>query len=489
MSKKKNERGKIQKGSKFGKYQLVDMLGSGGNGDVWKVSDDEHNYYAMKILKNLDTISYQRFKAEVNILSTLDIDGVMKIIEFSLPENIKCEFPWFVMDVAEEFDFFKNRGDAIKIASEFIPLANTLEELHGQDIAHRDIKPSNILFYKNRLFFTDFGLVKYPKRENITPKRRDVGAKFTMAPEMRRYADTADGKKADVYSFAKTLWIAITGEERGFDGQYIPDGILGLKNYHKHLYLKSLDNLLIKATDNNPNNRPKIDEFSTELIEWIKLNKDFESRNLREWFEIQSTLFPLGVPSQVSWTDPDTIVSIFRELSKSRSLNHMFFPDGGGHTVIGASLAAESGFIALNVGEKMTELVKPKKLTYETFGRDPEWDYFRLELAEVEPLDIEDCYRSRDIAQEITEVSPGVYIGISSWEDGECQGNPLPESARRAKRFLKGSFVIFSTRSIYNRLTGKYDAYDARHNDMSEDEFRDHIQQLYKSYMVAIESD
>ncbi|MGR6838011.1 protein kinase domain-containing protein [Aliivibrio wodanis] len=223
------------------------------------------------------------------------------------------------LQLAKSFDEYKQKVKDLDIVDDFVILGETLRELHSRNIAHRDIKPENLLHLDERLVFTDFGLVKYPERESLTPIKRDVGAKFTMAPEMRRFASKADGKAADVYSFAKSLWIALSGEARGFDGQYIPNGILGLKNYHKDLYLKSLDDLLVIATDNDPDVRPSIHEFLVELDTWLTLNRNFEQRNLREWFEIQSSLFPLGSPEQASWTNSDSIIMVIKELSKSKS--------------------------------------------------------------------------------------------------------------------------------------------------------------------------
>ncbi|BCS47354.1 hypothetical protein JUNP479_0008 [Aeromonas jandaei] len=482
MSKKKNRRLKIQKGAQFGKYRLIDKLGAGGNGDVWKVSDKEHNEYAMKILKNIDDISYRRFKAEVHVLSTLNVDGVMKIKESNLPENTDLEFPWFILEVAEDFDIYKKNKSVLEIVSGFVPLAKTLEELHKKDISHRDIKPSNILYYKERLFFTDFGLVKYPEREGITPKKRDVGAKFTMAPEMRRYADTADGKKADVYSFAKTIWIAMTGEERGFDGQYIANNVIGLKNYHKNIYLTKLDQLLADATNNDENSRPTITEFISRLGEWFHLNEDFQKRNVTEWFEIQKILFPTASPKQATWTDLDSIVEVLNEVARVRSLNHMFYPTGGGHMITNVSKAAEDGMIVLHVEDKVVDILKPKKLTYESFGIDPSWDYFRLEAENIQAVEGVDIYKG--ISQDMTEVEPGVYAKYQCWDNNLYKGKPLPAAARVITRFMSGSFVFFCTASIYNKLRGAHDPYNGQHNSFTEAEFRNFIKSCVE-YFIA----
>ena len=469
---------KFKKNRNVGAWKLIEKLGAGGNGDVWKVKNKDGECFALKALKNIDDVTFKRFSVEEAVLRKVEIEGVIKILDSFIPESKAGGTPWFVMPLAEPFDKYIEDKTPLNIANDFVKLARSLNELHDLNIAHRDIKPENLLFLNERLVFTDFGLVKYPKRESITPKKRDVGAKFTMAPEMRRYAYEADGKSADVYSFAKTLWIALSGEERGFDGQYIANSILGLKHYHSELYLTSLDQLLTEATDNNPEARPTISTFITELEKWIALNKDFEERNLKEWFELQEKLFPLGTPERTTWTDTNSIVQVINELSKARSLNHMFFPNGGGHTIIGASLAKEEGFIALHVSEKMVELINPKKLTYESFGVDPSWDYFRLESNEIDPTGIPNTLSYKGISEELTEVYPGVYSDYTSWEYHEFEGNPLPDSARRAQRFLNGSFVFFCTSSIYNRLTGKYDAYNAGHNSISEDEFRAFIKQV-----------
>lgn len=85
-----------------------------------------------------------------------------------------------------------------------------------------------------------------------------------MAPEMRYNAKNADGKKADVYSLAKTLWIVLTGVDHGFEGRYEEDdAIIGLRNdkRYKKEHLVELEILLKQATEYDPSLRPSMEIF------------------------------------------------------------------------------------------------------------------------------------------------------------------------------------------------------------------------------------
>lgn len=363
------------------------------------------------------------------------------------------------------------RKKTLDIAKEFVLLAETLAELHEQKIAHRDIKPQNILYYKSRLCFSDFGLVKYPGKKKVTPQKRDVGAKFTMAPEMMRDAEQANGLQADVYSLAKTFWITITGETKGFDGQYNPNSIIGINNHCEGLYTTALDNLLIECTDNDKSHRPSALHFAQRLQDWIDLNNDFHSRNLLEWLELQKKLFPMGVPLRTEWTDINSIVAVLNEVATVQSLNHMFYPTGGGNTLTGVSMANEENMIALYI-EAAAEILKPRKLTFESFGLDPQWNYFRIEIEDTEPTGIKNSLNKEQTREELCEIRAGEYVNYAHWEYNEYDGSELPDTARPVSRFLSGAFVLFGTRSYYNRNSSTY---DARHNKMSEEEFRNYI--------------
>jgi serine/threonine-protein kinase len=451
---------------------LEKKLGDGGNAEVWYAKKGEKEG-AIKVLKYLRESVYTRFKSEVDaILANQHIDGVIRITEHHLSSDFKEKLPWYVMPVGIHFTVWRENKSVLEVIREMLVLGETLKSLHDRKYYHRDIKPANILFLHSRLYLADFGLVKYPSSNNFTEEGNDLGPKFTMAPEMRRNANIADGELADVYSFAKTLWIAITGDIQCFDGQYNVLSTVSLNKYYEGLYSKSLDVLLTECTEHDPKERPKMTEVIRRLSQWTEINNDFHSRNLTEWFDLQRSIFPAGAPKSVTWVDKNDILIILNQIAQVENLNHMFLPDGGGNTFIGANMANEEGFIAIKTSPKSYYILKPKKLTYESFGMDSQWNYFRLE-AEISPhTDVYEKLHFNYSYEEVVEIEPTLYIDRVHWDENEYNGEYLPESANRICRYVGGSFVIFSTRSIYNRVS---DTYDGRHNKMSEDDFRNYI--------------
>ncbi|MGO7449474.1 protein kinase [Rhizobium ruizarguesonis] len=456
-------------GEKFGKWTLVEEIDSGGNADVWRSAHPDHPSAAIKILRDLGEEPYARFRNEISALQKLgDVKGIIPMLDFYFPDG-KGERPWYAMPLAISSMEFLRGADSKSIVSEFVRLGETLTTLHARKIAHRDIKPQNLLGWESRLCFSDFGLVKYPDLTPITKPRRDVGAKFTMAPEMRREAAGADGLPADVFSFAKTLWIFLTGKHLSFDGPYVASSSVGLKNFMPGEYTTTLDELLTDSTQHDPTARPPIDEVVERLRDWLKIAGDFQLRNANEWHEFSKTLFPLQNPGQADWTDVAAIVAVLNEVAKVPSLNHMFFPDGGGMTLEEVRLAPEAGFIELHMG--YVALLKPAKLSYVSFGLDPKWDYLRLE---AEPVDPTGHYPTKegDYLEYLSELRPGQYAHPDVYEYRHDYERVLPEGSRGVVRYLKGSFVFFSTSSPYNQDSATY---DARHEKMSEASFKEYM--------------
>jgi len=458
--------GQPKPGDTLAAWTLIDDIDAGGNANVWLARHSDGRDGAIKILRNLNDETYARFRNEISALQKLgDMDGIIPMFEADFPEG-KGARPWYVMPVAQSSKAFLQKADSKAIVTEFVRLGQTLEKLHALHIAHRDIKPENLLGLNGRLCFSDFGLVKYPDLAPVTPEKRDVGAKFTMAPEMRREAAGADGLPADVFSYAKTLWILLTGKPLGFDGPYIAGSSVGLKNFMGGEYTTILDDLLSDCTQHDPLARPAIKEVLARLTEWLRVVDDFQLRNAYEWKEFAQKFFPLQTPEAATWTDPDAIITVLSEIAKVPSLNHLFFPDGGGMTLRGVRRAAEPGFIDLDTD--FAVLLKPAKLTYVSFGLDTKWDYLRLETA---PVDATGHYpvKAGDYIEYLSELLPGQYDHPDVYEYRLDRDRELPEGSRSVIRYLKGAMVFFSTSSPYNQNTATY---DARHEKMSEAEFK-----------------
>jgi serine/threonine-protein kinase len=486
---------KIGKKRKFGDWQLVRLLGEGGNGVVWLAKNlKSGEFRAIKILSKLKGKSkekvYERFKGEVKILSEhQDVEGLLPILDYFLPDDLGEEFPWYVMPVAQPLTEYLQGKTFEATVLAIIEIGKTFIQLHRRGISHRDVKPANLLVLGSNYCVGDFGLADFPNKVDLTSTDERIGAVWTIAPEMRRKGNKSSGRPADVYSLAKTLWILLTGVSEGFDGQYDGESVNGLQNFELKrpleyemrflgeippVYTKPLDDLLRVCTSDNPSERPSMREFVKRLNLWIETLQDFKKRNSLQWRDVHLRFFPNIVPDRAIWTDLEKIVQVLNYLGSIDNLNHMLFPDGGGMDMIGARLGMEEGTIDLIVEEKIGLIVKPKRLIFENLGFDWEWNYFRLETGGLEPTGIEEPYRN---CEHLVEIRPMEYNEHRFWDEGEYRGEKLPSSARLVSRFMRGDFVIFQKTSMYNRIPSTY---DGRHNQMNADEFRNYIAEKIK---------
>ncbi|MGM0949362.1 MAG: protein kinase domain-containing protein [Bacillota bacterium] len=456
-------------------------IGSGGNAKVFKAKTTNGEILALKELKtggrNFNK-KKERFNLEIKIVKKIqsELNGIIPIIDFALPDE-EGKY-WYTMPIAQPLNEKLSKEAGIEeIAECIIQLANVMSKIHDRDIVHRDIKPSNIYWYNGNYCFGDFGLVDYPDKENLTATRESVGPRNTIAPEMKNDAKNSDGKKADVYSLAKTLWMLLTKSPYGFEGTYDESSnIMGLNRFFPNQHLVELNSLLYDSTREEPELRPPMREFSGRLSEWLSVRADFEKSNLSQWRYIQNKLFKDFIPDTAIWTDINDIVNVLNLLGSMPSLNHMFIPTGGGLDLRNVRLSYEDGCIEIDALEKY--VLKPKRLIVENIAKDYIWSYFRLELAELKPIIPDEINRDYE---RLTDDSQGNYL---SWICGNYgyyeDGTPLPENYKMVSRYLKGSFVMFSKSSIYNEITGTY---DARHNKFSSEQFRKYVEFLRVTFL------
>lgn len=441
------------------RYEACDDLGEGGNANVYRVREKSTgNEYALKILANKTTEKKARFINEIQIVKEYvdQIDGILPIYEYSGDEF------WYVMPIATPvMDHIRQSKLTVDgIVNAVIQLADTLAKLHEEGISHRDIKPSNIYYYNGRYCLADFGLVDFPENpDDFTRSDKGLGAIFTIAPEMKRDPKHADGKKADVFSLAKTTWMLLSGDELGFDGVYeLFDKSYGLRfiEKYKETHLLELEELLTASTQNDPLSRPTMLEYIAGLKLWLDIFKDQMKSQESDWAFLKKYLLGPNAPETACWSNLDGIVSALNVIASVPAYNHLLLPDGGGTDLIFAELAPEEGCIYLHDNLMTTTLVKPYRLYFTSYENDIAWNYFFLELKEVEPI-----FEKNEFASEyLVEDKPGHYVsaryaqyGVYDYDSGKL----LPEGYKVVRRYYKGNILIVFKQGPYNGISSTYD--------------------------------
>ena len=462
-----------------------DELGEGGNALVKACRDKATNeIVAIKILfknKRIDKEKTSRFKDEVTTMLAHchQVDGILPILNY-------CFNPhwWYAMPIATPImQHIKNTNAKIEdIVKGCIQLCETLEFLHTKEVSHRDIKPDNIYFYKERYTFGDFGLVDYPdKPTTFTEKSHQIGAKFTRAPEMERQPDEADGKKADVYSLAKTLWMLLTKNEFGFEGRYdFLDEKHSLTNFEllRNEYLVEIHELLKDATQNAPDDRPIITRFKDKLKDWLVSNSSEHRKQANNWNFLNKLLFATSTPKTCTWNNINDINYVLNIVGRIPAYSHLLFSSGGGSDYQKTELA-DTECLDI-IADPFRYRIKPKQLVFESF-KHSFWNYFLLELEKQEVVVGTEV---SEFEERVVEDLPNHYVsavdacyGVYDYENGKT----LPQTAKIIHRYLDGKFLIVLKSGPYNHIA---ETYDGRHGNCSNIQFREHIETLEKVYEI-----
>ncbi|HET6146114.1 MAG TPA: protein kinase [Polyangia bacterium] len=204
------------------RYRVLDRLGSGGMGVVYRV---EHmqlgKFAAMKVLhrdgaKNKEVV--RRFHLEAQSVSQLNHPNIVQTFDFGQWDGSLYLIMEYVK--GEDLGAVLSREGPIpfrRAAKLFVQVCSALTEAHDAGIIHRDLKPENLMTILRRdgsehAKVLDFGLAKLRERGEspaITGGGAVVGTPYYMSPEQVR-AEPLDAR-ADVYSLGATFYRVVTG--------------------------------------------------------------------------------------------------------------------------------------------------------------------------------------------------------------------------------------------------------------------------------------
>ncbi|MEU6216849.1 serine/threonine-protein kinase [Streptomyces sp. NPDC047022] len=202
-----------------GRYRLVDSIGSGGMGRVWRAQDEVlHRAVAIKeltaalyVTDSDRAVLLARTHAEARAAARINHSAVVTVHDVLEHDNR----PWIVMELVEGGSL----ADAVKEQSRIEPreaariglwVLRALRAAHSAGVLHRDVKPGNVLLASDgRVLLTDFGIAQVEGDTTITRTGEIVGSVDYLAPERVRGHDP--GPASDLWALGATLYTAVEG--------------------------------------------------------------------------------------------------------------------------------------------------------------------------------------------------------------------------------------------------------------------------------------
>jgi serine/threonine protein kinase len=262
-----------------GRYRLVESIGQGGMGRVWRAADEMLDRQVAVKEMRIDGLDpedtrtrRERTLREARATARIDHPGVVRVYDVvDAGERL-----WIVMELVagrslERMVVEDGPLDTREAARVGLELVGALRQVHAQGVLHRDIKPGNVLIEgtgRNRVVLTDFGIAALQDAEALTMAGMLVGSPDYMAPE--RISGRPQGPPSDVWSLGATLCAALGGRSPFsrsttlatlhavlYEEPELPSGAAGLRE------------ILAALLEKDPTARPGLEELEAALAEFV----------------------------------------------------------------------------------------------------------------------------------------------------------------------------------------------------------------------------
>ncbi|MFI6650475.1 protein kinase [Streptomyces sp. NPDC050529] len=206
------------------RFELVDRLGSGGMGMVWRAHDLAlHRDVALKEVRPPDPalaesdpesarVLRERVLREARALARLDHPGVVTV--HHIVDGGAGTYPWIVMELVSGASLSERLAEGTLAPVEAAELGrgvlSALRAAHAAGILHRDVKPANVLLRADGSpVLTDFGIAAIRESTSLTATGSIIGSPDYMAPE--RIRGQEGNPSSDLWSLGMMMYVAVEG--------------------------------------------------------------------------------------------------------------------------------------------------------------------------------------------------------------------------------------------------------------------------------------
>jgi WD40 repeat protein/tRNA A-37 threonylcarbamoyl transferase component Bud32 len=279
----------------FGDYVLLDVLGRGGMGIVYKAHQVSLNRaVALKMIRDgklAGAEDVRRFRQEAEAAAQLDHPGIVPIYEVGEHDG-QNYFSMKLVEggsLAEQLDRYAQ--DPRNAAGLVAAVARAVHHGHRRGTLHRDLKPSNILLDRSGLpMVTDFGLARRIEGGGeLTQTGAILGTPPYMAPEQAVGRGRAITVATDVYGLGAVLYATLTGRPP-FQADSVAETLAQVRDHepesparHNRRVDRDLETICLKSLQKDaPKRYPSAEALAEDLERWLA-GEPIRARPVRPW--------------------------------------------------------------------------------------------------------------------------------------------------------------------------------------------------------------